>query len=91
MSIGAAVQAPGKTAPVHLKVRRLRRSAIAVRAAPDGPGLMLDLCHVRGVVGEVGEDHPLLVVVLAKDLVVAEEETIPDTKSGKQMKKIISY
>lgn len=40
------------------------------------PGLALDLGEVGGVVCEVGEDHALLVVVLAEDLVVAEEEPV---------------
>ena len=39
--------------------------------AVDGSGLLLELCQVVGVVGQVGEDHPLLVVVLAQNLVVA--------------------
>ena len=48
----------------------------------DGSCLLLQLRQVVGVVGQVGEHHPLLVVVLAQDLVVAEEKPVADTKSG---------
>ena len=49
-----------------------------------GPGgLRLHLREVAGVVGEVGEDHALLVVVLAQDLVVAQEEAVADAESAR--------
>ena len=49
-----------------------------------GPGgLVLHLGEVVGVVGEVGEDHALLVVVLAQDLVVAQEEAVADAESAR--------
>ena len=50
------------------------------RVPVNGSGLLLELCQVVGVVGQVGEDHPLLVVVLAQDLVVAQEESVADAK-----------
>ena len=49
-----------------------------------GPGgLALHLGEVVGVVGEVGEDHALLVVVLAQDLVVAQEEAVAHAESAR--------
>ena len=52
------------------------------RAGGSG-GLVLHLGEVAGVVGEVGEDHALLVVVLAQDLVVAQEEAVAHAKSAR--------
>jgi hypothetical protein len=57
--------------------------------AVDGPGLLLELRQVVGVVGQVGEDHALLVVVLAQDLVVAEEEPVADAEPKIYQSKII--
>ncbi len=54
----------------------------------DRSGLLLELCQVVRVVGQVGEDHPLLVVVLAQDLVVAQEEPVADAKPNKINKSI---
>ena len=58
------------------------------RVPVDGSCLLLQLRQVVGVVGQVGEHHPLLVVVLAQDLVVAQEKTVADAKpeTVKQLK-----
>ena len=56
----------------HRAQWRLRRGR--ERGGPGG--LALHLGEAVGVVGEVGEDHALLVVVLAQDLVVAQEEPV---------------
>ena len=69
--------------------RQLRRwvavAAVLLLLLPVGgshaPRLLLGRSHVVGVVGQVGEDHPLLVVVLTQDLVVAQVEAVANAKS----------
>ena len=79
--------------PRHLKTTNFQKRryctylSLLLRPAADcSPGLLLDLRQVSRVVGQVGEDHPLLVVVLAQDLVVAQEEAVANAESGKKRK-----
>jgi hypothetical protein len=55
----------------------------------DGSGLLLELCQVVGVVGQVGEDHSLFIVVLAQDLVVTQEEPVADAKPVTKTKQVL--
>ena len=57
-----------------------------------GPGgLALHLGEAAGVVGEVGEDHALLVVVLAQDLVVAQEEPVAHAESAGRASSLFDF
>ncbi len=56
-----------------------------LRSCPaDASRLLLDLSQIGRVDGEIGEHHPLLVVVLAQDLVVAQEEAIAHAEPGEE-------
>lgn len=68
------------TRPRHRSQGRLTGRRGRERAGGPG-GLVLHLGEAVGVVGEVGEDHSLLVVVLAQDLVVAQEESVAHAES----------
>ena len=61
-----------------------RRNRGVMQTTTNVFSLLLEMCELVGIVGQVRKHHPLLIVRTTQDLVVKEVESVTNTKSGKK-------